>query len=171
MSDKSNEEFTLEYNPDASFIHVSENGYIKASFNACADEAKWLTSSSHNKESFKGRLPSLIVEVNLPSDKRECAPGEKEVVHKLHLLAGDVGANSKASVNHILDNSQSEGCLDSCAKQNTICTKNLRRNSFHVHLQDKRECAPGEEVVVHKLHLLAGDVETNPGPVVRPCLP
>ena len=93
MSDKSNEEFTLEDNPDASFIHVSENGYIKASFNACADEAKWLTSSSHNKESFKGRLPSLIVEVNLPSDKRECAPGEKEVVHKLHLLAGDIETN------------------------------------------------------------------------------
>ena len=93
------------------------------------------------------------------------------MVHKLLLLAGDVGAISKASVNHVLDNSQSEGYFDSCAKQNTICTKNLTRNSFHVHLQDKKECAPGEEVVVNKLLLLAGDVETNPGPVVRPCLP
>ena len=111
------------------------------------------------------------MEVHLPPDKRECSPGEKEVIHKVHLLAGDVGANSKASVNHVLDNSQSEGCFDSCAKQNTIYTKNLTRNSFHVHLQDKRECAPGEEEVVHKLLLLAGDVETNPGPVVRPCLP
>ena len=162
MSDKSNEEFTLEYNPDASFIHVSENGYIKASFNACADEAKWLTSSCRRKETFQGRLPSLILEVHL---------GEEEVVHKLHLIAGDVGANSKASVNHVLDNSQSKGCFDSCAKQNTICTKNLTRNIFHVHLQDKRECASGEKEVVHKLHLLAGDVETNPGPMVRLCQP
>ena len=93
ISDKSNEEFTLEDNSDASFIHVSENEYIKASFNACADEAKWLTSSSHNKISFKGRLPSLIMEVHLPTDKRECAPGEEAVVHKLHLLAGDVETN------------------------------------------------------------------------------
>ena len=94
VSDESNGEFTLEDNPDASFIHVLENGYIKRSFNACADEAKWLTSSSHNKESFKGRLPSLIMEVHLPSDKRECAPGgEEEVVHKLLLLAGDVETN------------------------------------------------------------------------------
>ena len=90
------------------------------------------------------------------------------VIHKLHLLAGDVETNSKALLNHVLD---SEGCFDSCAKQNTIYTKNLTRNSFHVHLQDKKECAPGEKVVVHKLHLLAGDVETNPGPVVRPCQP
>ena len=109
------------------------------------------------------------MEVHLPTDKREPAPGEEEVVNKLHLLAGDVETNSKASVN--LDNSQSEGCFDSCAKQNTICTMNLTRNSFHVHLQDKRECAPGKEEVIPKLHLLAGDIETNPGPVVRPCLP
>ena len=92
------------------------------------------------------------------------------MIHKLHLI-GDMEANFKTWVNHVLDNSQSEGCFDSCAKQNTICTKNLTRNSFHVHLQDKRECAPGDEEVIQKLHLLAGDVETNPGPVVRPCLP
>ena len=102
VSDESNGEFTLEDNPDASFIHVSETGYIKASFNACADEAKWLASFSRRKDTFQGRLPSLILEV---------------------------------------------------------------------HLQDKRECASGEEEVVHKLLLLAGDIETNPGPVVRPCQP
>ena len=109
------------------------------------------------------------MEVHLPSDKRKCSPGEEEVVHKSLLLAGDVETNSKALVEHVLDNSQSERCFSSCAKQNTIYTKNLRRNSFHVHLQDKRECVPGEKEVVHKLLLLAGDVETNPGPVVRPC--
>ena len=117
-----------------------------------------------HKEDFPRSSSIFHDEVHLPYDKREC---EEEVIHKLHLLAGDVGDNSKASVNHVLDNSQSEGCFDSCAKQNTIYTKNLTRNSFQVHLQDKRECAPGEEKVVHKLLLLAGDVETNPGPLVR----
>ena len=139
---------------------------VPGCFNVYADYAKHVqrqTSSGHKTRTFQGRLPSSMMEIHLPSDKREC----EEVVHKLHLLAGDVGANSKASVSHVLDNSQSEGCFDSCAKENTIYTKNLTRNSFHVHLQDKSECAPGEEDVVHKLLLLAGDVETNPGPVVR----
>ena len=112
------------------------------------------------------------MEVHLPTDKRECAPGEEEVVHELHLLAGDVETNSKASVNHVLDDSQSEGCFGSCAKENTIYTNNLMRNSFQGRLpSEKGEYAPGEEVVAHKLLLLAGDVETNPGPMVRPCLP
>ena len=93
ISDESNGEFTLRNNSDASFIHVLDNWYIKAIFNACADDVEWLTSSSHNKESFQGRLPSLIVEVHLPSDKRECAPGEEDVIHNLLLLAGDIETN------------------------------------------------------------------------------
>ena len=155
---------------EASFSHILDRGC----FNVCADFGKHVqrqASSGHKTRTFQGRLPSSMMEVHLLSDKRECAPGEEEVIHKLHLLAGDVGANSKASVNHVFDNRQSEGCFDSCAKENTIYTMNLTRNSFHVHLQDKNECAPGEEDVVHKLLLLAGDVETNPGPLVRPCKP
>ena len=36
---------------------------------------------------------------------------------------------------------------------------------MEVHLlTDKNECALDEDEVINKLHLLAGDVETNPGP-------
>ena len=68
------------------------------------------------------------------------------------------------------------GCSNACVEdtkhsqwlKSTGHTKKLTRTTFQVHLpSDKRECAPGDEEVIQKLHLLAGDVETNPGPMVR----
>ena len=65
------------------------------------------------------------------------------------------------------------GCSNACVEdkkqsqwlQSTGHTKKLTKTTFQVHLpSEKREC---EEEVIHKLHMLAGDVETNPGPVVR----
>ena len=81
---------------------------------------------------------------------------------------------SEASFNQFLD----RGCFNVCAnyaKQVQRKTSSghktrtfqgrLPSSMMEVHLlSDKREF---EEEVVHKLLLLAGDVETNPGPVVR----
>ena len=68
------------------------------------------------------------------------------------------------------------GCSNACVEdtkhshwlKSTGHTKKLTKVSCQVHLpSENRECAPDEEEVIHKLHMLAGDVETNPGPVVR----
>ena len=68
------------------------------------------------------------------------------------------------------------GCFNACVEDtkrsewliSTGHTKKLTKVISQIHHQSaKRECAPVEEEVLQKLHLLAGDVETNPGPVVR----
>ena len=65
------------------------------------------------------------------------------------------------------------GCSNACVEDTKHShwlkskghTKKLTRTTFQVHLPSKKiEC---EEEVIHKLHMLAGDVETKPGPVVR----
>ena len=91
MSGKSTEELKLEDNSEASFNQFLDRGC----FDVCVDYAKHVQrqrSSDHITKTFQGRLPSLILEVHL-QDKRECAPGEEEVVHKLLLLAGDIETN------------------------------------------------------------------------------
>ena len=92
MSGESTEELKLEDNSEACFNQFLD----RRRFDVCADYAKhvqWQRSSDHITKTFQGRLPSSIMKVHLPSDKRECAPGEEEVVRKLLLLDGDVETN------------------------------------------------------------------------------
>ena len=74
---------------------ISEASFIqfRGCFNVCADFGKHVqrqASSGPTTRTFQGRLPSSMMEVHPPSDKREC---EEEMVHKLLLLAGDVETN------------------------------------------------------------------------------